>query len=73
MLADRVDLELGLESGGVLRCSVERAEAGEIARAFERGRDGLVSLAADRGRVVVDLRCVAYVRELAPRRLGFGA
>ena len=41
-------------------------------QAFRRDPEGLVALDSDKGRVVVDLRRVAYVRELEQdRRVGF--
>jgi hypothetical protein len=71
-VAEQVELELGFEGGGVLRCSVAVAEAETLVHAFGRDPE-LVQLETDRGRVVVDLRRVAYVRELSRRRpLGFG-
>jgi Protein of unknown function (DUF3107) len=72
--AERVELEVGYESGGFLRCQVAPGAAAELVGAFARDPDGLVSLDSDKGRVVVDLRRVAYVRELGSRRqVGFGA
>ena len=72
-IGERVELELGFESGGLLRCSVAPGAAAELVRAFGRDPDGLVSLDAERGRVIVDLRRVAYVRELTSRQsIGFG-
>ncbi len=70
--AEQVELELGFESGGLLRLLVPPGEAAELVRAFRRDPEGLVALDSDRGRVVVDLRRVAYVRELEQeRRVGF--
>jgi hypothetical protein len=72
-VAERAEVELGLEGGGVLRCSVAAAEAERLVRAFGAESYDLVRLETDRGRVVVDLRRVAYVRELRRRRPpGFG-
>jgi hypothetical protein len=70
--AERVEVELGFESGGLLRLLVPTADAAELVRAFGGGDDGLVAVESEKGRVVVDLRRLAYVRELArDRRLGF--
>jgi hypothetical protein len=70
--AERVEVELGFESGGVLRLLVPTADAAELVRAFGGGDESLVAVDSERGRVVVDLRRLAYVRELArDRRLGF--
>ena len=70
--AERVELELGFESGGLLRFLVPAPEAAELVRAYRRDPEGVVALDSDRGRVVVDLRRVAYVRErAADRRIGF--
>jgi hypothetical protein len=72
-VVERVELELGLEGGGILRCSVPASEADELVGVFSGDTGGLRSLETERGRVVVDLRRVAYVRELSRRRpLGFG-
>ena len=69
---DRVEVELGFESGGLLRLLVPTTEAAELVRAFGGGEEGLVAVDSEKGRVVVDLRRLAYVRELArDRRLGF--
>jgi hypothetical protein len=71
--AERVELELGFEGGGIVRCAVVRGEAKRLAQAFGGGGTGLVALATDGGRVVVDLRRVVYVRELGLRSpIGFG-
>jgi hypothetical protein len=70
--AERVEVELGFESGGLLRLLVPTTEAVELVRAFGGGEEGLVAVDSEKGRVVVDLRRLAYVRELArDRRLGF--
>jgi hypothetical protein len=70
--AERVEVELGFESGGLLRLLVPSADAVELVRAFGSGGEGLVAVDSEKGRVVVDLRRLAYVRELArDRRLGF--
>jgi hypothetical protein len=70
--AERVEVELGFESGGLLRLLVPTADAAELVRAFGGGDETLVAVDSERGRVVVDLRRLAYVRELArDRRLGF--
>jgi Protein of unknown function (DUF3107) len=69
---ERVELELGFESGGLLRFLLPAQEAAELVQAYRRDPEGVVALDSDKGRVVVDLRRVAYVRELAPdRRVGF--
>lgn len=71
-MAERVECELGFEGGGVLRCRLAAEQAAELVHAFGTEPDGLVSLDAERGRIVVDLRRVAYVRELSRRSsLGF--
>lgn len=71
--AERVELELGFENGGLLRCEVGADDAAEIVHVFHDEPGRLVELDTDRGRVVVDLRRVAYVRELAQRHaMGFG-
>ena len=71
-IAERVEVELGFESGGLLRLLLPSDDAFELVRAFGEGGDGLLSVDSDKGRVVVDLRRLAYVRELArDRRLGF--
>ncbi|MGH3128538.1 MAG: hypothetical protein ACRDPX_11510 [Gaiellaceae bacterium] len=71
--ADRVELELGFENGGLLRCAVEPTEAAQVVRAFRDDPGGLVAIDAEKGRLVIDLRRVAYVRELARRdSIGFG-
>jgi hypothetical protein len=70
--AERVEVELGFESGGLLRLLVATADAAELVRAFGGGDDGPLAVESEKGRVVVDLRRLAYVRELAhDRRLGF--
>lgn len=70
--AERVEVELGFESGGLLRLLVPSGDVAELVQAFRRDQVGLVSLDSDRGRVVVDLSRIAYVRELArDRRPGF--
>jgi hypothetical protein len=70
--AERVEVELGFESGGVLRLLVPTSDAAALVRAFGGGDEELVAVDAEKGRVVVDLRRLAYVRELArDRRLGF--
>ncbi len=70
--AERVELELGFESGGVLRCLVPPDAAMELVQAFRRDHEGPVVLDSDQGRLVVDVGRVAYVRELArDRRVGF--
>jgi hypothetical protein len=70
--AERVEVELGFESGGLLRLLLPTADAAELVRAFGGGDETLVAVDSERGRVVVDLRRLAYVRELArDRRLGF--
>jgi hypothetical protein len=71
---ERVQLELGFENGGLLRCAVAADDAAEIVAVFndEKSRR-LIELDAEKGRVVVDLRRVAYVREVAERHsIGFG-
>jgi len=70
----RVQLELGFENGGLLRCAVAAGDAAEIVAVFndETSRRS-IALDAEKGRIVVDLRRVAYVREVADRHsLGFG-
>ena len=70
--AERVELELGFESGGLLRFLLLAQEAANLVQAYRRDPEGVVALDSDKGRVVVDLRRVAYVRERAPdRRVGF--
>jgi hypothetical protein len=70
--AERVEVELGFESGGLLRLLVPTSDAAKLVHAFGGAEDGLVTVDSERGRVVVDLRRLAYVRELArDRRLGF--
>jgi hypothetical protein len=72
--SNRVHLELGFENGGLLRCAVAADDAAEIVAAFndETSRRP-IAVDAEKGRVVVDLRSVAYVRELADRHsIGFG-
>jgi hypothetical protein len=70
--AERVEVELGFESGGVLRLLVPTSDAAALVRAFGGGDEELVAVDSEKGRVVVDLRRLAYVRELArDRRLGF--
>jgi hypothetical protein len=69
----RVQLELGFANGGLLRCAVAAGDAAEIVAVFndETSRRP-IALDAEKGRVVVDLRRVAYVREVADRHsLGF--
>ena len=70
--AERVEVELGFESGGVLRLLVPTSDAAALVRAFGGAGEELVAVDSEKGRVVVDLRRLAYVRELArDRRLGF--
>jgi len=70
--ADRVDLELGFENGGLLRCAVVASDALEVVQAYRADPDRLMAIDTEKGRVVVDLRRIAYVRELAPRHsIGF--
>ena len=70
----RVRLELGFENGGLLRCAVAADDAAEIVAVFnDETSRRLIALDAEKGRVVVDLRCVGYVREVADRHsIGFG-
>jgi hypothetical protein len=70
----RVQLELGFENGGLLRCAVAADDAAEIVAVFnDETSRRLIELDAEKGRVVVDLRSVAYVREVADRHsIGFG-
>jgi hypothetical protein len=69
---ERVEVELGFESGGLLRLLVPTSDAAELVRAFGEGDQGVVGVDSEKGRVVVDLRRLAYVREVArDRRLGF--
>jgi hypothetical protein len=71
--AERVELELGFENGGLLRCSVGTTDAAEVVQAFRDDPARLVAIDTEKGRVVVDLRRLAYVRELAQRHaIGFG-
>jgi hypothetical protein len=73
MASDEVELELGFENGGLLRCSVGRAEATRVVEAFGGAPRELFALTTAKGRVVIDLRRVAYVRELTQRHvIGFG-
>ena len=70
--AERVEVELGFESGGLLRLLVPTSDAAELVRAFGGRDEELVAVDSEKGRVVVDLRRLAYVREVArDRRLGF--
>ena len=70
--AERVEVELGFESGGLLRLLVPTSDAAELVRAFGAGDEGVVAVDSEKGHVVVDLRRLAYVREVArDRRLGF--
>jgi hypothetical protein len=72
-VAEQVELELGLDGGGVLRCSVSAPETERLVQAFGRDSAELLRLETDRGRVVVDMRRVTYLRELSRRRpVGFG-
>jgi hypothetical protein len=67
-----VELELGFENGGLLRCSVGSADAAGVVQAFRDDPARLVAIDTEKGRVVVDLRRLAYVRELAQRHsIGF--
>jgi len=70
----RVQLELGFENGGLLRCAVAADDAAEMVAVFnDETSRRLIELDAEKGRVVVDLRSVAYVREVADRHsIGFG-
>lgn len=70
----RVQLELGFENGALLRCAVAADDAAEIVAVFnDEASRCPIALDAEKGRVVVDLRRVAYVRELADRHsIGFG-
>jgi hypothetical protein len=71
--AERVELELGFENGGLLRCSVGTTDAAGVVQAFREDPGRLVAIDTDKGRVVVDLRRLAYVRELTRRHsIGFG-
>jgi hypothetical protein len=70
---EAVYIELGFENGGLLSCSVDAADAAELVQAFHEDPGRLVPIDTDKGRVVVDLRRVAYVRELGQRHaIGFG-
>jgi hypothetical protein len=69
---ERVEVELGFESGGLLRLLVPMSDAAALVRAFGEGDQGVVAVDSEKGHVVVDLRRLAYVREVArDRRLGF--
>jgi hypothetical protein len=72
--AEQVELELGLDGGGVLRCSVPAGDAERLVLAFGGDPEDRIELETDRGRIVVHVSRVAYVRELSRRRpLGFGS
>jgi hypothetical protein len=71
--AEAVELELGFDGGGIVRCTVARDDGERLAHAFAGGSSALVELATEGGPLVVDLRRVAYVRELDARLpIGFG-
>jgi len=73
MRPERSELEIGFEGGGVVRCTVSRADAEELERDYRRGRAEPVALDGENGPIVVDLRRVVYVRSLLERRpTGFG-
>jgi hypothetical protein len=72
-VTESVELELGFENGGLLRCSVGATDAVEIVQAYREVRGRLIPIDTEKGRVVVDLRRVAYIRELEQRHsIGFG-
>jgi hypothetical protein len=69
---DRTDVEIGFSSGGVVTCSLDSGEAGELEHAYRSGGARIVTLAAEDGPLVLDLARVAYVRSLERRRrIGF--
>ena len=71
--AERSEVEIGFEGGGVVRCNVSHADAEELERDYRRGRAEPVELDGESGPIVVDLRRVVYVRSLLHRRpIGFG-
>jgi hypothetical protein len=74
VVAEPVELELGFEGGGLLRCGVSAAAVDDLVRSLGRDeRDDLFSLGTERGRVVVDLRRLTYVRAFGRRKqVGFG-
>ena len=73
MRPERSEVEIGFEGGGVVRCTVSRADAEELERDYRRGRAEPVALDGESGSIVIDLRRVVYVRSLLHRRpIGFG-
>jgi len=72
MRPERSEVEIGFEGGGVVRCTVSRADAEELERDYRRGRREPVALDGESG-PIVDLRRVVYVRSLFQRLpIGFG-
>jgi hypothetical protein len=73
MSSERAEVEIGFLGGAVVRCRLDADDAETLERRFASGVSEPVSLATDRGPVVVGLRGVVYVRTLAGRqRVGFG-
>ena len=73
MRFERSEVEIGFEGGGVIRCTVSRADAEELERNYRLGRAEPVALDGESGPIVVDLSRVVYVRSLFQRRpIGFG-
>jgi hypothetical protein len=73
MSPERTEVEIGFVGGAVVRCRLQPDHAETLERRFASGVSEPVSLATDRGPVLVDLRRAVYVRTLAGRQpVGFG-
>jgi hypothetical protein len=68
MSTEAIQIELGFEGSGVLRCTLAAAELERLERAYVAGKDGPVELATEEGKLTVDLRRVVYVRQLRGSR-----
>ncbi len=68
MSAQAIQIELGFEGSGVLRCTLAQPELERLERAYMAGKDGPVELATEEGKLTVDLRRVVYLRQLRGSR-----
>ncbi|MGZ4383755.1 MAG: hypothetical protein ACXVZP_07275 [Gaiellaceae bacterium] len=65
---ETVQIELGFEGSGVLRCTLPASELARLEHAYAEESPGPLALAADEGKLTVDLRRVVYVRQLRGSR-----
>ncbi len=65
---ESVQIELGLEGGGVLRCDLPAAELERLERAYGAGKAGPLELQSAEGKLTIDLRRVVYIRQLRAAR-----